>query len=225
MVKFKSCIKKNDYLCTNSVRNRNKLLLQPIIHLYNCGNSSINQCFQDAILAQGWMAMLIFQHNLPRFPHQELLLSIWDTILWSIFTLSDLHSSVYQVIILNRKKSYKMYHFLETLFLIKLNCWKCPAKIYGKGLNVGRKKKKWINEALLFNTSCFSFEDMIIIKLSIRYLLLMTVSYCNNRMTEKQFGRTCFSVLQRSKTWSLSLLDRNTYFLMYWFTSYLCFCE
>lgn len=123
------------------------------------------------------------------------------------------------------KKSYKMYHFLETLFLIKLNCWKCPAKIYGKGLNVGRKKKKWINEALLFNTSCFSFEDMIIIKLSIRYLLLMTVSYCNNRMTEKQFGRTCFSVLQRSKTWSLSLLDRNTYFLMYWFTSYLCFCE
>lgn len=139
--------------------------------------------------------MLISQHNLPIFPHQELLLSIWDTILWRIFTLSDLHFSVYQVIMLNRKKVIKYISFL-----IKLNCWKCPAKIYGP--KCGEEKKKWINEALSFITSCFSFEDMIIIKLPIQYLLHITVSYCNNRVTEKQFGRTCFSVLQRSKTWS-----------------------
>lgn len=99
-------------------------------------------------------------------------------------------------------------NFPLMLFLIKSSCWRGSEKYAGKAEIWA--KSKWTNEAVLFTTSFFSFEDVISVKWFSWYLL-----HCNNSMTEDHFGKGYFSVLQRSKIWSQSVLDHNTYLFLH----------
>lgn len=114
----------------------------------------------------------------------------WTNIVFHVYTTSNICS------------------FPSMLFLMKFSCWRGAEKYAGKAEIWS--KSKWTNEAVLFTTSSFSFEDMISVKWFTLYFL-----HLNNSMMEDQFGKRYLSVLQRSKIWSQSVLDHNTYSLLH----------
>lgn len=188
------------------------LFLVPVCNLlYSWASTTTQHRFQPTTAAVGWAAGFALQQHLPVFPHHILESKYLRQNVMKSLLLSQAHAHLFigQTLFVHVYTDISnICSFPSVLFLIKFSCWRGPEKYAGKAEIWA--KSKWTNEAVLFTTNSFSFDDMSSVKWFTWYLLL----HLNNSMTEDRFRKGYFSVLQRSKIWSQSVLDHNTYLFL-----------